>query len=58
MEKIYRHAAYNVTTGEICESVSGTRLKRFVAAISSKGDKWRFSHDYGSRWSKEGLPKW
>ena len=57
MEKIYRHVAYNVTTAEVCESTSGTRLKRLVAAISEKGDKWRFCHDGGARWAKEGPPK-
>ena len=59
----YRHAAYNVNTGEIINCSSGQQLKREVAR-TQKVDKelygvrgqWRFSHDYCQKWDKQGLP--
>ena len=59
----YRHAAYNLITGEIINCNCGQQLKR-VVAYTYKVDKevfntrgqWRFSHDFGKRWEREGLP--
>ena len=59
----YRHSAYNVNTGEIINCTGGQQLKRAVAE-TQKVDRelygvrgqWRFSHDYGQKWDKQGLP--
>lgn len=59
----YRHCAYSITTGQIINCGSGNQLKRAVA-LTSKVDKelygtsnqWRFSHDFGKKWEKKGLP--
>ena len=59
----YRHAAYNINSGEIINCDCGQYLKREVAR-TQKIDKeiygvhgqWRFSHDYGQKWKQQGLP--
>lgn len=58
----FRHLAYNVNTGEILNCTSGNTLKRAVA-YTRNWDKahgvygqWRFCHDHGKKWNKEGLP--
>ena len=38
-----RHAAYNVTTGEILTSSTGNALKRHIAS----NEKWNCQHGYG-----------
>lgn len=59
----YRHTAYNLTTGEILNANSGSHLTRCVAInerfnreyFGTKGE-WRWCHDFGRKWEKEGLP--
>lgn len=59
----YRHSAINIRTGEILNCSNGNHLKRQVA-YTQKFDKenygvrgqWRFSHDYGKSWDKNGVP--
>ncbi len=59
----YRHAAYNVYTGQIINCAHGNQLKRAVALTKAfdkehyhTGGQWRFCHDYGRKWSKIGAP--
>jgi hypothetical protein len=60
----YRHAAYNVTTGQIINCTCGNQLKRAVAdnnrvdrELYGTSGQWRFSHDFGRKWAADGLPK-
>lgn len=61
----YRHSAYNVNTGEIINAPGGNQLKRAVALTNQldrkifgvTGNQWRFSHDFGKSWEKNGLPQ-
>lgn len=61
----YRHVAYNVVTGEVMNAERGNYLKRCVALeertnrelYGIKG-QWRWCHDFGKKWEKEGLPQW
>lgn len=65
MKMTYRHLAYNVATGEIINAPTGAILNRAVATnnrISRKYgfkgiSQWRFCHDSGKRWQKNGLPQ-
>ncbi len=60
----FRHFAYNVGTGEIIGCKTGNALKREVKATNKRDTSlfgrvprtWRFCHDGGKRWDKEGLP--
>lgn len=60
----FRHLAYNVGTGEIINCASGNTLKRKAKATNKHDTRlfgkvpctWRFCHDYGKKWDKEGLP--
>lgn len=59
----YRHVAYNLSTGEIMNCNRGNYLKREVARterinreIYKVHGQWRWCHDFGKRWDKEGLP--
>lgn len=59
----FRHVAYNLITGEIMNANRGNHLKREVARTQRLnrefyhiGGQWRFCHDYGKKWEKEGLP--
>ena len=59
----YRHAAYNVNTGEIMNAERGNHLKRCVAIeerynreVYGEKGQWRWCHDYGRKWDKKGLP--
>lgn len=59
----YRHVAYNVYTGEIINCAYGNQLKRAVAITKALdkehyriGGQWRFCHDYGRKWDKNGFP--
>lgn len=65
MFKLHRHCAYNVVTGEIKSSTRSNHLKRWVARDThydrkhyhAKGaGQWRFCHDFGKRWEREGFP--
>ena len=60
---MYRHCAYDIVTGEILSCERGKQLKRAVALTKKTNKelfdyngKWRFCHDFGKRWNKEGLP--
>ena len=59
----YRHVAYNLSTGEIMNCNRGNYLKREVARtervnreLYSVRGQWRWCHDFGKRWDKQGLP--
>lgn len=60
----FRHFAYNVNTGEIIGCTTGHNLKREVKATNKHDTRlfgkipctWRFCHDGGKRWNKEGFP--
>jgi hypothetical protein len=60
----YRHCAYNLSTGEILNAPSGNVLKRAVSLTNRidrkfyghSGNQWRFSHDFGKSWIKNGFP--
>ena len=59
----YRHAAYNLSTGEIVYCANWCHLVRKVARAEKANRKlyairghWRWCHDFGKRWDKEGLP--
>lgn len=59
----YRHVAYNLSTGEIMNCNRGNYLKREVARtervnreLYGISGQWRWCHDFGKRWDKEGLP--
>lgn len=59
----YRHLAYCVSTGEIISAPSGNTLKRAVALTKYYDRKygcetgsWRFCHDFGKNWRKNGYP--
>ena len=54
-----RHAAYNVETGEILNTTTGTDLKRAVETAKAINvrygfpvGKWIFCHDYGKKWEQ------
>lgn len=60
----YRHCAYNIYTGEIINGEKSNGLKRQVAYTgkfnkdhcnTNKGG-WRWSHDFGKKWEREGVP--
>lgn len=60
----YRHSAYNIYAGEIINCEKSNGLKRQVAYTgkvnkyyygANKGG-WRWSHDFGKKWEREGLP--
>ena len=60
----YRHNAYNIYTGEIINCEKPNYLKRQVAYTgkvnknyfnTNKGG-WRWSHDFGKKWEREGFP--
>ena len=60
----YRHSAYNIYTGEIINCEKPNHLKRQVAYTGkfnkdhyniNKGG-WRWSHDFGKKWEREGVP--
>lgn len=60
----YRHCAYNIHTGEIINCEKSNGLKRQVAYTgkvnkyyygANKGG-WRWSHDFGKKWEREGFP--
>lgn len=55
----YRHAAYNLLTGEIINCPCGNQLKRAVACrVAYDGfGQWRFCHDFGRKWLTGGLPR-
>ena len=59
----YRHIAFSISTGEIICCERGNQLKRLVAHSSKWNRKfnvssqWRFCHDYGKNWDKNGFPK-
>ena len=58
-----RHCAYDIVTRAILYCDHGNQLKRAVAltkrvhkeAFGVTG-QWRFCHDFGKKWSKEGVP--
>ena len=59
----YRHVAFNLATGEIMSCNHGNRLKREVARtervnreLYNVRGQWRWCHDFGKKWDKEGLP--
>lgn len=59
-----RHWAYNLKTEAIIGSDSSNRLKKRTAFHTeydrSHGEtgvgQWRFCHDFGKNWEKNGLP--
>lgn len=60
---MYRHTAYNISTGEIITANTGNHLKRCVAhtkkwdkALFHSAGQWRFSHDYCKSWLANGFP--
>lgn len=65
MKMTYRHLAYNIKTGEIINAPTGAVLKRAVAITNHIDRKhgfiglgqWRFCHDSGNSWEKNGLPQ-
>lgn len=65
MKMTYRHLAYNVHTGEIINAPSGAILNRAVATRKRidrkygyiRNEHWRFCHDFGKNWQKNGLPQ-
>ena len=59
-----RHNAYNIVTGEVISTTTANALKRAVRWATQADmaygypvrDEWRFCHDYGKKWEREGIP--
>lgn len=58
-----KHCAYDIITREILYCDRGNQLKRSVALTQRVNKEmfravgqWRFCHDFGKKWSKEGVP--
>lgn len=60
----FRHAAYNLTTGEIINAERANHLKRMVACAEKfnreyyhEPGKWRWCHDFGKKWYSGNYPR-
>jgi hypothetical protein len=58
-----KHLAYNVITGEVLGSNTGSALRRHLKVVNASAirygfptGKWVFCHDYGKKWEQGGLP--
>lgn len=64
-ENHFRHWAYNVKTEVIIATNSSSQLKkrtahhtRYDRSLGEPGaGQWRFCHDFGKNWQKNGLPQ-